>query len=113
MININKLKEALAGYVKVKVEMLKLDITEHLSKILSQLIAFLIIFIIATYVLAFASFALANFLNDLWGNSYGGFLVLSGIYLVLLLTIVYLLKSGKMKKYLESILVNIGEEEDE
>lgn len=114
ILNINKIKETLSGYIKVKIELLKLDITEHISKILSQVIAFLIIFIIAMFVLAFASFALANFLNDLFGNSYGGYLVLSGVYFIFLLAIFYLLKSGKMKQYLEAnIIGGISEDEED
>lgn len=114
ILNINKIKETLSGYIKVKIELLKLDITEHISKILSQVIAFLIIFIIAMFVLAFASFALANFLNDRLGNSYGGYLVLAGVYLIFLMAIFYLLRSGKLKQYLESnIIEGISEDEED
>ena len=107
---INKLKEALTGYLKVKIELLKLDITEHLSKVLAQVIALMIIFIVALFVLAFASLTLANFLNGIWDSTYLGYLVLTGIYVLLLFIVIYLLKSGKMKHYLED---NIVEEEDD
>ncbi len=112
LLNLNKIKETLSGYLKVKIELLKLDLTEHISKILTQVIAFLIIFIIGMFVLAFASFALANFLNDIWGNTYAGYLVLAGVYTIVLLIVLYFLKSGKMKQYLESNIVGgISDEE--
>jgi len=114
LINLNKLKDILSGYLKVKIELLKLDLTEHISKILSKVIAFLVIFIVAMFVLAFASFALANFLNEVWGNSFGGYLVLAGVYTIVLLIVLYFLKSGKMKQYLESNIVGgVSDEEHE
>ncbi len=101
ILNFNKLKEALAGYLKVKIELLKLDLTEHISRILAQVIAFLIIFIVGMFALAFASVALANYLNQLWGNAYSGYLVIAGLYLTISLIILYTLKSGKIQKQLE------------
>ncbi len=101
ILNFNKLKEALAGYLKVKIELLKLDLTEHISHILAQVIAFLIIFIVGMFALAFASVALANYLNQLWGNAYSGYLVIAGLYLTISLIILYTLKSGKIQKQLE------------
>lgn len=112
LVNLNKLKEALSGYVKIKIELLKLDITEHLSQVLSRIIALLIVFIMSMFVLAFVSLALANYLNDLWGNSFGGYLVLSGVFTLFLVFILYLLKSGKLKAFLESNMVNNIPEDD-
>ena len=112
LVNLNKLKEALSGYIKIKIELLKLDITEHLSQVLSRIIAMFVIFIISMFVLAFASLALASYLNDLWENSFGGYLVLSGIFTLILAFTIYLLKSGKLKVFLESnIITNISEDD--
>lgn len=112
LVNLNKLKEALSGYIKIKIELFKLDITEHLSQVLSRVIAMFVIFIISMFVLAFASLALASYLNDLWGNSFGGYLVLSGIFTIILVFTIYLLKSGKLKEFLESNLAtNISEDD--
>ena len=84
ILNINKLKETVSEYVKIKFELLKLDITEHLSKILAQVIAYMIIFFMAMFVFAYASVALANYLNGVFNNTYGGYLVISGVFLILL-----------------------------
>ena len=112
LVNLHKLKEALLGFIKIKIELLKLDITEHLSKVLSRVIAFLIIFITSMFALVFVCLAFANYLNDLWGNSFGGYLVLAGIYTAIFIFIIYLLKSGKLKAYIEAdITSNISEED--
>ena len=106
ILNINKLKETLSAYVKIKLDLFKLDLTEHLSKILAKVIAFLIIFFMATLVFAYAGFALANYLNTIFENTYGGYLVISGFFLILLLIILYLLNSGKLKSFLESKMLS-------
>ena len=110
ILNINKLKETISEYVKIKIELLKLDITEHISKILAQVIAYLIIFILALFVFGYASIALANYLNTIFQNDIGGYLVLSGFFLLLLFIVLYFLKSGKLKAFLEAKIV-IGKEE--
>jgi len=112
LVNLNKLKEAISGYLKIKIELIKLDITEHLSQVLSRIIAMFVIFIISMFVLAFASLALASYLNDLWGSSFGGYLVLSGIFIIVLTFTIYLLKSGKLRKFLEiNIIANTSEDD--
>lgn len=113
LLQINKLKETIAAYVKIKLELFKLDITAHLLKILAQVIAYLIIFIMAVLVFAFAGVALANYLNSVFENTYGGYLVIAGFFLILLLIVLYLLQSGKLKTFLESKMVDSNSENTE
>jgi hypothetical protein len=110
LLQINKLKETIAAYVKIKLELFKLDITAHLLKILAQVIAYLIIFIMAVLVFAFSGVALANYLNSVFENTYGGYLVIAGFFLILLFIILYLLQSGKLKIFLESKMVDSNSE---
>jgi hypothetical protein len=110
LLQINKLKETIAAYVKIKLELFKLDITAHLLKILAQVIAYLIIFIMAVLVFAFAGVALANYLNSVFENTYGGYLVIAGFFLILLFIVLYLLQSGKLKTFLESKMVDSNSE---
>jgi len=110
LLQINKLKETVAAYVKIKLELFKLDITEHLLKILAQVIAYLIIFIMAVLVFAFAGVALANYLNSVFENAYGGYLVIAGFFLILLFIVLYLLQSGKLKTFLESKMLDSNSE---
>lgn len=116
-LNVNKLKETVSEYVKIKFELFKLDITEHLSKILAKIIAYMIIFFMVMFVFAYASLALASYLNGIFKNSYGGYLVIAGFFLILLFIVLYFLNSGKLKNFLESKIIGeteeVGSEEKE
>lgn len=102
----SKIKETFTEYIRVKFELFKLDLTEHLSNILAQVIAYIIILMISGLVITFLSIALANYLNTFFVNNAIGYLIVAGIYLLLLLLIFYLLKSGKLKAFFESQLMD-------
>ncbi len=111
ILNISKIKAALTEYIRVKFELFKLDLTEHLSNVLAQMIAYLVILIISGLVITFLSIALAHFLNSFFQNEAIGYLIVSGVYLLLLLLVFYFLKSGKLKAFFEAKLMeNISSE---
>ena len=111
ILKISKLKETFTEYIRVKFELFKLDLTEHLSNVLAQMIAYIVILIISGLVVTFLSIALANFLNSYFQNDSIGYLIVAGIYLLLLLLVFYLLRSGKLKAFFETKLMeNISKE---
>ncbi|MEO9965173.1 MAG: phage holin family protein [Reichenbachiella sp.] len=103
---ISKLKETITDYIRVRIELFKLDLTEHLSNVLAQMIAYIIILIISGLVVTFLSIALANFLNAYFEGDSIGYLIVAGLYFVLLLIVYYLLRSGKLKAFFESKLMD-------
>ncbi|MCV9387910.1 phage holin family protein [Reichenbachiella ulvae] len=118
ILKITKLKEALSDYVKVKLELFKIDMTEQISHVLAQVIAYIVILLIATLVILFVSMGMAFLINEQLESEYLGFLVVAATYLIVLLFVFYLLRSGKMKlffedKMLESIQKNKKEKSDE
>lgn len=102
ILKINKIKDLLSKYIKVKVELLKLDLTEHISNIIAQVIAYLIILLMSMFVLGFASLAVAHTINEYYGSRQLGYWVISGVYFVMLLVILFFLKSGKLGSLIES-----------
>lgn len=111
ILKISKLKETFTEYIRVKFELFKLDLTEHLSNVLAQMIAYLVILVISGLVVTFLSIALAHFLNSLFQNEAIGYLIVAGIYLIFLLLVFFLLKSGKLKAFFEAKLMeNISNE---
>lgn len=109
ILNISKLKETFAEYIRVKLELFKLDLTEHLSNVLAQMIAYLVILVISGLMVTFLSIALAHFLNTFFENEATGYLIVAGIYFVFLLLVFFLLKSGKLKAFFETkLLENIS-----
>lgn len=111
LLKISKLKETFTEYIRVKFELFKLDIAEQLSNVLAQMIAYVVILLISGLMITFLSIALANFLNTFFVGEAIGYLIVAGIYLLFLLLVFYLLKSGKLKSFFESKLMeNISKE---
>ncbi len=116
--NIGGIKKAITDYLKVKFELLKLDLSEHLANVLAQVIAYLIIIIFGSLVFAFASMGVAFLLNEVLESSYLGFMIVAGFYLLILIVVFILLKSGKLKSFFENQLVqntdlDLEDKEDE
>lgn len=101
ILKIRKLKDALAGYVRVKIELLKLELTEHIAAILAQVVAYFILFNIGMFVIAFASVATANGLNSLLDSEQAGYWIISGVYMIILLITLIYFKSGILRKNIE------------
>lgn len=112
LFKISKLKEAVSDYLKVKFELFKLDITEHLSNILAQVIAYVVILLMAWLVIGFLSLGIASLLNELLDSQFLGELIVSGFYLIILLIVYAFLKSGKLKAAFEKMIMeNVPEKE--
>jgi hypothetical protein len=80
---VEKLIENITRYLEARIELLKVELQQKVasgivSGIQIGLTAFTLLF-----AFIFANLALANFLNDVIGNSYAGYLILAGFYVVL------------------------------
>ncbi len=83
--------EELAAHVKEfvnnRIAAAKLSIAEKTSKLAAKIIAIIIVSLVFFLFLIFASTALAYSLSKLTGELYWGFLIVSGIYFLLLVLI--------------------------
>lgn len=100
-LKIDELIDTLTEYIKIKLELIKLNMVEELSEIIAHVIALFLILTVFMFFLAFGSITLGTFLNHLWESSYLGYATVTGVYLVILLFFVYLLRSGKLKEAVE------------
>lgn len=110
LLNFEKIKKNLSEYIEVRLELLKLDITEHVADMLAQVIAYLIIILLAAFVLSLVSIGISFYLNDLLNTKYWGFFITAGIYSIGLIAVLLTLKSGKLKSFFETIIVNQSED---
>ena len=83
------LAEEVKEYVNVRISIVKLNVAETTSSILANATATIIVAVIFIFFLFFASTGLALFLSSVIGNSYAGFLIVAGVYLLLGLIIWY------------------------
>lgn len=100
-LKLDELIDTLTEYIKIKLELIKLNMVEELSEIIAQVIALFLIFTVFMFFLTFGSITVASFLNHLWQSTYLGYGVVTLAYLLILLFFVYLLRSGKLKEAVE------------
>jgi uncharacterized membrane protein YqjE len=98
---------ALIGFIETKVEIYKIQFKEEMAKALSVLVLLTIFSMIGTLFILFISHFLSQLLNDVLGNDYAGYLIISGLYLVIGI-IVYLFR----KKIKDSIIDMMFADED-
>ncbi len=89
-------------YIDTRIEHAKLSAVEKVSKIFADLITNAVVIISFVLAFLFASFTLALYLSDVFGNYSAGFGCVAGIYL--LISIIVLLTKDK---YIERLLVNL------
>ncbi len=85
---IEELTERVKEYANTYYELTKLEVAERTSVIGSGIFSGLLIGIAAILFLLFISLALGYYLSIRFGNPYLGFSIVSGIYLILILTLV-------------------------
>ena len=76
----------LTGYVEARIELLKIEIREDIAKALAKALAnamiYGVIFFFGCMFMAFFSVGLAHFLNRYFSQTYIGFTIVAGLYLV-------------------------------
>ena len=80
------LVDNLTGYVETRIELLKYEIKEDMAKTISKLAIVLVIALLFTFFLLFASVSIAFKIGEAWGT-FAGFGIVAGFYLVLFLII--------------------------
>lgn len=110
--------ERIKEYIKLKIEQIKLELVGHVARLMSQLIVFFLLVILGLFMVMFLSFALGALLNELLESNYLGYLIIASFYLLGILILTLLAKSGKIQGWLESAILNASnkiqeEEEDE
>ncbi|MEQ9426127.1 MAG: phage holin family protein [Cyclobacteriaceae bacterium] len=111
-LKIGKLIENLTGYIKVKIEILKLDIIEEVSKGVARIFANLIILVLSLFFLAFFNLAAAVLLNSYLDSDYIGYLIIAAVYFVMLLIVIIMAKNGRLKKMIEDQIVRSRTEQN-
>lgn len=88
------LKRDITKYVELKLELYRLNFTEGFSKIITKLVTVGVALVFGLIFLTFLLFTLAYFLGDILGATYWGFLIVSGIFL--LIAVVFILLRNKI-----------------
>ena len=87
MIKIDKLIDSITSYLKIRFDILKIDLIEKISSSISSVISGFILFFILLFVLAFASLTAGSILNFYFESEFLGYAIITGIYIVIFLGI--------------------------
>lgn len=95
-LKIDQIMERLSDYVESRIEIVKYDIQEEASKVLSKASVYLVLLFLGSFFLLFISVALALELSQHIGM-FGGFASVSGLYLVAVIAI-YLKRNALIQR---------------
>lgn len=107
----DKIIDKLTEYLKVKGDQLKLEVMGQVARILAHVIVFLLISLLFLFFGLFFMLSLAVVLNFALNSEYLGYVIVTGILLILLVIIAFMLKSGKVQKWFETLILKISEDE--
>jgi hypothetical protein len=80
---VEKLIENISRYLEARIELIKVDLQQKVAGAIVSAVQLGLIAFTLLFAFIFANLALANFLNGVIGNSFGGYLILAGFYTVL------------------------------
>lgn len=89
------IKEKIEGYIETRIELIKLETQEQLTKFIFQVAKSLILFIIGAIAVFFISLTIAMGINQGLESRYAGFLFMSVFY-TLIFIFVYIYKDSKI-----------------
>lgn len=93
LLGIDTLLNSMSDYVEARVELIKFEIREEITRHLSRLMVSLILVLLLLIAFTFLSITACLILNEITGSSYLGFLMVSGMYLFIAL-LVYILRGA-------------------
>lgn len=108
---LNEFKEKLSSFIGVKLEIFKLTAYERVAKIIAILSHSLILMLLAFFAVLFLFFTLAFFLGEVLNSISLGFLIVTGIYILLFIVAYYMKKSIQIG--IMNIVINALQEKDE
>ncbi len=108
-----KIIDNLTAYIQLKTEQVRLTIIRYISRILANVIALSLLAMIGCFFLFFLSFSMGAYLNEMLQSMFLGHLIVAGIYLLLIIIVLVLIKTKKIQNWLESLILKIAEQQDE
>ena len=109
LLKLDSLVDNISGYVETRVKLLKIEIKEDVARVLSKGIVSGSMIVIGLIFLFFISVGLAQFLNSYFENSFEGYLIVAGIYLLILIIFIIFRKSidKKFERYFSAKIKQI------
>lgn len=104
-----KVIDNIVEFIEVKTEQIKLKIISRVAKMLSGVIAISLFGVLSLFFIFFLSFAFAELINLGLNSTYLGYLIIAGAYLIIIVIVFLLVKSRKLQKGIENLIVKLEE----
>ena len=101
--NINNLSDDTRSLINDHIKLFSIRQTEKLARFFGLLSTIFILSIILLIFIIFFSFAIAGILNNLLNTAFGGYLIVSGIYILVILIIILIMRKTKKPLLANSI----------
>jgi hypothetical protein len=101
---IGNIKKDIQEYIEIKLDLLKLQTAESISKVVSGATAAIILVLFSCLILFFLSFAAGYFMATLLHSNELGFLCVAGFYLLLLIIILIFRKKIIDRPVIKSVV---------
>jgi Putative Actinobacterial Holin-X, holin superfamily III len=101
---IGNIKKDIREYIEIKLDLLKLQAAENISKIISNAAVVIILILFLSLILFFLSFAAGYFMASLLHSNELGFLCVAGFYFLLMLIILIFRKKIIDRPVIKSVI---------
>lgn len=104
ILKIDHLIDQISKYIHVRLDLAKAEMLGQLSGVIASVFSLLLVLFFMSFFCLFLSFGLAIILNNLLESSYWGYIIISGVYAVLLTLAIVMNKSGVLKEKIKESL---------
>jgi len=101
---IGNIRKDIQEYIEVRLDLLKLQAAEKISKIISNTAVAIILILLLSLILFFLSFAAGYFMASVLNSNVRGFLCVAGFYLLLMLIILIFRKKIIDRPVIKSVI---------
>ena len=102
--DLKNIKNDLRDYIEVRLDLLKLQVAESISGIISKTVIISVVAILLVFILLFLSVAAGYFFASLLNSKELGFLCVAGIYLFVLLVFLLLKRKIVERPVIKSVV---------
>ncbi len=104
--------EHLTGLIEAKLELVKLELKEEVARTGARIIAGVVFSFLLVMIVIFMSLAMATFINQLLGNSYAGYFIVTGFYILVMVLLIAFKVHIWLQLKIEAILIDTEEIDD-
>jgi uncharacterized membrane protein YqjE len=101
---LDELLKSVVGYLETRLELVKLEAKEEIAKVLSRILLFTLFMMLLAMLVIISSITLGMYLNYLLDSPYWGMVIISGLYLLFLVFLVFTHNAPFWKRFINRMI---------